>query len=338
MPIFSRIETLDGLRGLAALIVVISHFSNATGFLGGALGHGAGQIGVMLFFVLSGFLMGHLYLDQEPTRQNMARFARNRIARVAPLYVLVVLASVLLGSAGGQTWPLYSVNIGNLAQHLLFLKGQDILWTIPVEMQFYALFLLIWAQAARSRSTLIISFLLYGALLSLAGYPKEPLLLRSLPFFLAGIVLSLLQRIEPGRSASIGWVACMFVLPLGFPQITGPLKFHLGLSPVPTEFPRVWELPAYLALLPMLLWLSLKAPAAEIVFGSRFARHMGEISYSLYLLHMPVMLLLGIVPALRDSTFVYGCVFLIVTVSVASLSRKWVEQPLERLIRSRLTP
>lgn len=49
---------LDGLRGLAAYIVLVSHASNMTGLWGTLLGNGAGQFGVMLFFVLSGFLMG----------------------------------------------------------------------------------------------------------------------------------------------------------------------------------------------------------------------------------------------------------------------------------------
>ena len=62
-PDHQRLPVLDGLRGLAAYIVVVSHVTNATALGSGLLGFGAGQIGVMLFFVLSGFLMGSLYLD-----------------------------------------------------------------------------------------------------------------------------------------------------------------------------------------------------------------------------------------------------------------------------------
>jgi peptidoglycan/LPS O-acetylase OafA/YrhL len=45
-------KALDGLRGLAAYTVVISHFSNQTQIFGGLFGSGAGQVGVMLFFAL----------------------------------------------------------------------------------------------------------------------------------------------------------------------------------------------------------------------------------------------------------------------------------------------
>ena len=60
----NNIPALDGLRGLAAVIVLVSHVSNNVGLWGGVLGHGGGQIGVMIFFVLSGYLMGFLYLDR----------------------------------------------------------------------------------------------------------------------------------------------------------------------------------------------------------------------------------------------------------------------------------
>jgi len=53
------IHTLTGLRGLAALIVFVSHSANV-GLLPHFFGTGFGQVGVMIFFLLSGFLMSHL--------------------------------------------------------------------------------------------------------------------------------------------------------------------------------------------------------------------------------------------------------------------------------------
>ena len=59
-----EIGALTGLRGVAALIVFVSHGANE-GVLPAMLGNGFGQIGVMIFFVLSGFLMGQLYLRRS---------------------------------------------------------------------------------------------------------------------------------------------------------------------------------------------------------------------------------------------------------------------------------
>ena len=82
------IAQLDGLRGLAALIVVVSHYSNETLLWGGVLGKGGGQTGVMLFFLLSGFLMAHLHLGEAFTARNVGRYALRRIARVYPLFLI----------------------------------------------------------------------------------------------------------------------------------------------------------------------------------------------------------------------------------------------------------
>ena len=94
-----QIRRLNFLRGLAALIVVVSHFSNKTGAWGQLLGRGAGQIGVMLFFMLSGFLMTYIYWKREASQKNLLLFFQSRLARVVPLYLFVVLVSYFFG------WP-----------------------------------------------------------------------------------------------------------------------------------------------------------------------------------------------------------------------------------------
>ena len=95
-----EIRKLNTLPGIAALIVVVSHYSNETDILHGVLGNGAGQFGVMLFFILSGFLMSYLYLNKKLDVENVRYYAVARIARVIPLFVLVVLLSYLLQAVG----------------------------------------------------------------------------------------------------------------------------------------------------------------------------------------------------------------------------------------------
>jgi peptidoglycan/LPS O-acetylase OafA/YrhL len=84
---------------------------------------------VMLFFLLSAFLMSVLYWDKEPTLENLLAFMRARFARVLPLYLLIVVVSFAF------RWP-YAVNdVGMFASHLFFLHGTSSLWTIPPEVQ-----------------------------------------------------------------------------------------------------------------------------------------------------------------------------------------------------------
>jgi peptidoglycan/LPS O-acetylase OafA/YrhL len=62
--ILNQIRVLNTLRGIAALIVVIAHYSRSTGLLGGYSRRGSGQLGV-IFFMISGFLMTYIYLGKS---------------------------------------------------------------------------------------------------------------------------------------------------------------------------------------------------------------------------------------------------------------------------------
>ncbi|TYC87321.1 acyltransferase [Novosphingobium sp. BW1] len=80
---------LDGARGVAAMAVVVSHCANA-GFFLRIPGEGTGQMGVLLFVLLSGFLMAFLYGQRSFTNRQVMRYATHRIARVFPLFYLVL--------------------------------------------------------------------------------------------------------------------------------------------------------------------------------------------------------------------------------------------------------
>jgi peptidoglycan/LPS O-acetylase OafA/YrhL len=151
-----EIPALNGLRGLAALIVFVSHFSNQSGIWGKVLGDGGGQLGVMIFFALSGFLMAYLYLGLPWTRQTVVAYAVARAARVLPLYLVVVLAACCLNTLGVIHPRVYEVTGSNLTEHLLFWKGASVLWTIPPEIWFYGIFAGIWSvQTALPRRFLL---------------------------------------------------------------------------------------------------------------------------------------------------------------------------------------
>ena len=88
-----QIRRLNTLRGLAALIVLVGHYSNKARLWDALLGTRAPQLGVMLFFLLSAFLMTVLYLDREPTKQAMRGYAMARIARVLPRFAVRALGN-----------------------------------------------------------------------------------------------------------------------------------------------------------------------------------------------------------------------------------------------------
>ena len=184
----SYIHSLTGLRGLAAFIVSISHCANQ-GMLPAMLGNGFGQIGVMLFFILSGFLMGHLYLKKKSSISNIKHYLIARIGRIFPLYFLLILLSVFISTAIYQDFHYQITEVQIVLRALLFIDAPFEFWTIPVEVQFYAVFIVFWILYQRGTSpfllttfialTAIPSILLYSKL----GYVPALFSSYSVPFF-----------------------------------------------------------------------------------------------------------------------------------------------------------
>ena len=190
-----EIRKLNSLRAIAALMVLVSHYSNSTNFLNGVLGHGSGQIGVMIFFVLSGFLMSFLYLNKG---FEVKTYIVSRLARVLPLFVFVVLLSFFSQQIfiNGVFYKVLDVN--SLISHLFLLSGVSVLWTIPTEIQFYILFiplcwLFIYNKIYMYTLLFIVFFILYFLNFPNPQYDIDNILIsgyifRSLPYFFIGII------------------------------------------------------------------------------------------------------------------------------------------------------
>ena len=134
----SRSGALDGIRGLAVLSVFLSHTSGRDMALAPWLQfHGIGHIGVLLFFVLSGFLLTRNLLGGQTTSQ----FYMRRFFRIVPLYFFVLMG-VLIYQSTGRYSPEY-LHISGGAEsallHFLFLKGDGVFWTMAAEFVFYLL-------------------------------------------------------------------------------------------------------------------------------------------------------------------------------------------------------
>jgi hypothetical protein len=192
----TSIPQLDGLRFLAAFIVFVSHFSNITGVFGGRLGQGAGQIGVMVFFMLSAFLMGWLYFPDKISAAGVAGFARRRAARILPLYYSVVIGSWLALKLLGPASPTFAISDRALLDNILLIHGTGELWTIPVEVHFYLVFPLLWwlhsrsAEAALAGLTLAILVLAY---VDFSAFGARPSIIRHGHYFLMGCLCAVLH-------------------------------------------------------------------------------------------------------------------------------------------------
>lgn len=140
----TKFETLDGLRGVAVLTVFLSHSSGAgqlitpwTNF------HGAGHLGVYLFFVLSGFLLGYSMLHRPI---HAGRFYLRRFFRIAPLYYAVVTAVYWIQRVTkhrDKTTLFIEGKWHGYLMHLLFYQGDSVFWSVAAEFEFYLILPLI---------------------------------------------------------------------------------------------------------------------------------------------------------------------------------------------------
>jgi peptidoglycan/LPS O-acetylase OafA/YrhL len=152
-----RIAALDGLRGLAATLVILQH-TWVTRL-------GAGSMGVEIFFVLSGFLIGGILFDTVGKPGWVARFYLRRTLRIWPLYFAVVACILATDMSVAHpthapAWMLWAF-LGNFiplspdSQRL----SANVLWSLAIEEHFYLLLPLVIAFVDRRRVPLALLFI-----------------------------------------------------------------------------------------------------------------------------------------------------------------------------------
>jgi len=150
-----HIRELDGLRGLAAIMVFFHHvcFTSITpaGWgVGVLLLYRAsiwGRTGVDLFFVLSGFLITSLLIEARPDTSYYHDFYWKRALRILPLYTVCLLAVLLLYPDSRGYVLLSALFISNFSS-VLHVASNGPFWTLAIEEQFY----LLWPTVVRRRS------------------------------------------------------------------------------------------------------------------------------------------------------------------------------------------
>jgi peptidoglycan/LPS O-acetylase OafA/YrhL len=157
-----RIAELDGLRGIAILLVISFHYANnqlvnSQNKIGKVIAKATsfGWIGVDLFFVLSGFLIGSVLLRSHNSPRFFSTFYIRRFLRIVPNYFLLIFCFIIISKmsifannsflVGDNTIPLYSYfamvhNFYMANLNSLGTASMSITWSIAIEEQFYIIF------------------------------------------------------------------------------------------------------------------------------------------------------------------------------------------------------
>lgn len=297
----AKIPALTGIRGVAAVWVALFHLTPAAAkLLGGGSPAGPltrGYLGVDLFFLLSGFVLGMTYATpmSQAWRPTLKRFAVGRAFRILPLhwFVLFVLLALTI------LWPEHRWGAGRhtvstfvacllLVQAWFQPDSWSMAWNYPawsLSTEWFAYFLfpvMAWGAFRMKRGevalalSLLCLLLLCAALVVLGdgglqhtGRLAEP---RCLAEFTAGLLL--------WRARDLGALR----------RINGDVAFLVGLAMVGfAASAPAFELVAPFGFAALIVGCASPARAPAMVFGSRPVEFLGEISFSLYLTHAATM-------------------------------------------------
>ena len=339
-----QLDALDGLRGLAVLVVVASHLSNSGMHLLPALSlSGIGKSGVYLFFVLSAFLLTRALLRLPLPQWRQARvwadYALRRVLRIWPLYLVVLLASWLLTLQGVAGWH-YRIDTAALLAHLSLREGQSVLWSIPVEFTFYLWLPLIALALAVLRhrgsslaweATLAVAALAAASLVwtPAASLVNDVRVGPYLPLFLCGAwaaSLDLRLRDRAKTRLSTKWWGSAAVVTVAALILTVPAVWSLVAGTPPDgALNHRWFLFFGVAWSGLLLAVLHGPRLLHAPFAWRPLRWVGVVSFSVYLWHMVV--LDGLVRMGVDEVPYGGGVVLAASLLVAAASFLLFERP-----------
>ncbi|MCL7461844.1 acyltransferase family protein [Pseudomonas sp. NW5] len=325
---------INGLRAWAVAAVVLYHF--------GVPGLGGGFAGVDVFFVISGFLMAGI-VERGLAQGNfsLARFYAARAARIWPALLVVCLSVLALG-----WFLLVDSEYNRLGKHvrdsLLFSSnlryadeagyfdsashGKWLLhtWSLSVEWQFYLVFPLAYLLLRR-----------------LLGVERLKRLLPLLTLALLLVSVWMVQRMPTEAFFTlqsrawemlVGALVFLYVPRMAWRTGVARLLHYAGFVLIAVSFALVDELaqwPGWPALLPVLgAALVIAAAQPGVLVSGRLWQWLGDKSYSIYLWHWPVMVLLHFFERAGQGLWVLGGIAL--SLLLGGLSYRLIEQPARR--------
>ncbi|MEH3067423.1 MAG: acyltransferase [Aeromicrobium erythreum] len=323
---------LDTLRAVASLAVVLTHCAFWAGFYDAGLLGAATQrleVGVAVFFVLSGFLLAHPWLTAARTREHhdsVPRYAWKRALRVLPVYwVTVVLALLVVRQnreLGLDRW-LQNLALVDLYREPALPEGLSQMWSLATEVAFYAalpliLVVLLGRRTHGLRVRRVLTLLSVLAVLSLVwtwaasiGGPLVPLgpwTTQALPAFLGWFAVGIAFAVVdvdrrhplPGRPSRVARRlesvasapgACWLLAAAVLVVASTPLGGAAGLF-ARTSSESLVRAVAY-AVVAALVVLPSVFGDAETPYARWMAhpwlRHLGHVSYSLFCCHVIVL-------------------------------------------------
>ena len=335
-----RLETLDALRGAAALMVVVHHL--------GTLANGSAPVGYLavdFFFVLSGFVISRAYEERLASGLTLAGFMQLRMVRLYPVFFAGLVLGLMVAGARIVTHETHAISGELLGASSVF--GAFMLptpgapdATYPLNFPSWSLFFelaacAVYGAVAPRISTrgliCVIAIAAIGIVVSAVGHGTLNVgdtwatfgdaVVRTVFSFSAGV---LIQRLSTADARASLWCLAPAAALVG------------GLAAHPAEEVRaLYEIVFVLVVSPALVANGARVePPPQIAAAARL---LGEISYPLYAIHMPLIFMTGFVAGkLAISAQIWAPLYCVGVVAGALLLSRVYDQPVRAWLGARL--
>jgi exopolysaccharide production protein ExoZ len=349
-----KLQSIQLLRGIAAVLVVLHHASGPAK-RPGSLGHeflsgffSFGYAGVDFFFVLSGFIITFIHAGDVGRPSQLRAYATKRFLRIYPIYWVVLLALIPLffvfrnAGFGHETHPDVLFTSFFLIPHPLYPLLTPA-WTLRHEVWFYILFgLLIFMRRpygiilmlAVAGASFVVWALSLAEWIGTLPFPFDFLLSHyNLEFALGAVCALIFLR---GKS-TVPVIGATPLLIAGLILFTLTALYDLRVS---TLAGSLLSLPTYAAASALILFGAVSLEATHDFRLPGFTQFLGEASYSIYLIHTPVIAFgekalrkVPVIAALHPSLAILFTIVLSVTAGLCL--HTWIERPLLRRLHRR---
>lgn len=354
---------LDGLRGVAALIVVAFHIceAHATSHLNQVINHG--YLAVDFFFLLSGFVIAYAY-DDRWNRLTIGGFVKRRLVRLQPMVVIgmIIGAVCFYFQASGMFPMIKDVPLWEMLLIMVIsftvipippsmdIRGWNEMhpldgpaWTLFFEYIVNLLYALVIRRFSKKALSLLV-FLAAGLLIHMAvtstsgdvvgGWSLEPMQLhigfaRVLYPFFAGLLLFRIAKLTYIKNAFL-WSSLLIIIILSIPRIGGGERLWLN---------GLYDSLSIIFIFPLIVYIGASG-RVEGKYATRVCKFLGDISYPIYITHYPIILIytawvyntkISLQAALPVGLFVF-----VSSIILAYACLKFYDEPVRRWLNRKL--
>jgi peptidoglycan/LPS O-acetylase OafA/YrhL len=269
-----RISGLDELRGIAALWVLVCHGTGLTTWMPRDFA-GYGYHGVILFFMISGYLITKILAGNVAHQEPLKTFYIRRLIRIWPLMIVAILLGLSWRTKYGESVVFNFLLINNyaMAVNIEPVFRTDVMWSLAIEEQFYLLWPIVFAILPRVALAPFVGIIIFF------GFAFDVGLIPGGNFILPKTTHASMQYIALGAAIAFGKQGIISATLAICTVFAGVIIF--GATLPAKNMPYIYWYSISIAMFITVFLTTHKRP----LFTSKFLAHIGRLCYSIYLLH-----------------------------------------------------